>query len=489
MHFMPGGVILRSYDLIHWEIASYVFENLDDTPAQRLEDGKNIYGKGMWAASLRFHNNTFYVCFVANDTKKTYLYQSDCITGPWKKQNIEGFYHDSSLLFDEDRVYIVHGNREIHLTELNSDLTAPKLGGLNRIIIREKGNVVLGYEGAHMYKINGKYYVFLIHWPADGNCRRTEACFVSDTLEGEFIGRDILDDDMGYHNFGVAQGGIVDTPDGDWYAMLFQDHGAIGRIPVLVPIHWEERFPVFGIDGKVPHHIETKSTRPDYCYTPLVDSDDFRYDFVDDKGKASLKNVWQWNHVPSHELWSVDKDLGSLRIQSDHLSTNVLQARNTLTQRMCGPTSEAIVNVDGSFLKDGDYTGVCAFQGCYGLIALTKEGEQYYLVMLSKAFNPDENIWGEPGGDKNPGKEYARVPIESNKVTLKISTNFVNNEDTADFYYLRDDKWEKLGITHQLYFRLDHFTGCRFGLFLFSTKNIGGATLFSNFIYKIRELF
>ena len=52
MHMMPGGVVLRSYDLLHWEIASYVFAALDHTPGQRLCDGIGIYGKGMWAASL-----------------------------------------------------------------------------------------------------------------------------------------------------------------------------------------------------------------------------------------------------------------------------------------------------------------------------------------------------------------------------------------------------------------------------------------------------
>ena len=38
MHFFPGGIILRSYDLIHWEFASYVFDRLESTDAQRLQD-------------------------------------------------------------------------------------------------------------------------------------------------------------------------------------------------------------------------------------------------------------------------------------------------------------------------------------------------------------------------------------------------------------------------------------------------------------------
>ena len=111
---------------------------------------------------------------------------------------------------------------------------------------------------------------------------------MSDSLEGEFTGGDVLNDDMGYCNQGVAQGGIVDTPDGKWYAVLFQDRGAVGRISVLVPIRWEEDYPVFGVDGKVPADFETVSTRPGYEYLPLVQSDDFKGAFsVDGEVKAS----------------------------------------------------------------------------------------------------------------------------------------------------------------------------------------------------------
>ena len=41
----------------------------------------------------------------------------------------------------------------------------------------------------------------------------------------------------------------------------------------------------------------------------------------------------------------------------------------------------------------------------------------------------------------------------------------------------------KLGETHKLFFKLDHFVGCRFGLFLFSTKETGGTAEFSGFRY------
>ena len=176
------------------------------------------------------------MCFVANDTGKTYIYSAPSIEGPWKKSYIKGFYHDCSILFDDDdRVYIASGNKYIRLQELDADLSGPKEGGIDRIVVKDEGHPGLGYEGTHFYKINGKYYLFFIH-SLRKEWKRVEACFVSDSLEGEFTGGDVLNDDMGYCNQGVAQGGIVDTPDGKWYAVLFQDRGAVGRIPVLVPI-------------------------------------------------------------------------------------------------------------------------------------------------------------------------------------------------------------------------------------------------------------
>ena len=36
MHFMPGCEILRSYDLVNWEHASYVYDVLDSTPGQKI---------------------------------------------------------------------------------------------------------------------------------------------------------------------------------------------------------------------------------------------------------------------------------------------------------------------------------------------------------------------------------------------------------------------------------------------------------------------
>lgn len=479
MHFFPGCAILRSYDLVNWEILSYVYDRLDSTKAQRMEDGGSIYGQGMWAPSLRYHKGTFYVCFAANDTHKTYLYTAKTAEGPWDRKEIEGFYHDSSLLFDEDdRVYIVYGNTEIHLTELKADLSGPLLGGLDRVIIREQGNRFLGYEGSHIYKINGRYYVFLIHSRKD-RWMRVQACYVAESLTGEFTGGDVFEETRGYCGQGVAQGGIVDTPEGDWYAVLFQDHGAVGRIPVLVPMRFEDGFPVMGENGRIPDDIAVKSTRPDYVYAPLYESDDFDYP-SNESGKAALKKVWQFNHEPVEELWEVRDN--TFRISTGKLCQDLVQAQNTLTQRLLFPKCRVEVTLDVHSLNDGDYAGLCVLQGCYGMIAVKKEEGKTYLVMGAKETRDESTDLKEP--EREDCREYERILLESQKIKLYLEADFWQMKDQAVFGYVEDGISIQVGGVHRLFFGLDHFCGARAGLFMFSTKQIGGTAMFSDFIYS-----
>lgn len=485
MHFMPGGVILRSYDLINWEIAGYLFDKLEGTSGERLEGEHCIYGKGMWTACLRFYKGTFYASFVAYETGKTYLFTAKKAEGPWKRGTIRGFYYDSSLLFDEDgRVYIVHGRETIEITELSADLAGPKEGGLHRILIEDKEDAYLRCEGSHIYKINGKYYLFVIRWPKEAPAIRTQMCFMSDSLEGEFSGTEVLRDDRGYFNQGVAQGGIVDSPDGNWYAVLFQDHGAVGRIPVLVPVTWENDRPVFGAKGRVPDDIITRSLRPEHICEPVYTSDDFRYKKQPD-GTVALKKQWQWNHEPDHKLWRILKD-GGLGIRTGKLSMNLTQAANTLTQRMMWPESAAAVTVDASGLKEGDFAGICALQGCYGMVGIMKSFGSYFLVVVTKPFREIPPL----EKDSMPGTMAERTELAGPVARLKIRADFADIKDTIKFYYLHGTerkRWKQIGKPHKAYFGLDHFTGCRYGLCVYSTEECGGEAVFTDFVYEYKK--
>ena len=250
MHMNPGVPIMKSTNLVDWEIVNYVYDILGTGDAQTLSNDQDEYGRGSWASSLSYNDGIFYVVFSSQTAGKTFIFQTEDIeNGPWERFTIS-FTHDMSLLIDDDGcVYLVHGGGDIRLLELNEDATAIKPGGLNQVIIQDASavasrNVILQAEGAHIHKVNGKYYIFLITWPVGGG--RTQICFRSDNITGPYEGRVVLDDS------GIAQGGIVDTPDGEWYAILFGDRGAVGRIPYLIPVTWEDGWPVFGVNGKVP---------------------------------------------------------------------------------------------------------------------------------------------------------------------------------------------------------------------------------------------
>ena len=455
MHFFPGGVILRSHDLIRWETAAHVYDTLDSTPRRRMEDG-NMYSQGMWAASLRFHEGVFHAVFSANDTHRTYHYTAEKIEGPWTLHPVEGFYHDNSVLFDDDgRVYIASGNRAIRLVEMEPDLSRPKPGGLDRIIVDDRARG-LGYEGSHLYKIGGRYYIFLIHWPAGR--MRTEAVFAADSLDGEWTGGDVLEDDMGFFRQGVAQGGIVDTPSGDWYAVLFQDRGAAGRMPVLSRVLWENGFPKFCPPGE---QYRPEDLRSGYEYAPLWGDDGF--------SSPVLLPEWEWNHEP--DLAHVKIGGGEVRIVSSRVDGELTEARNILTRRTFDPGCAAEITVDGSGLKDGDTAGLCALQGLYAWTGLRKEDGKYFLVMGEKT---DEGF-----------REAERIPAEGPTVRIRAAFDFRELRDTVAFSVEIGGVRRGIGPIHRLFYRLDHFTGVRIGLFLTAGKEAGGEAAFRQFAMRV----
>ena len=457
MYFMPGCVILRSYDLINWEFVCHVYDRLEDTDRENL-DGANAYGAGMWAPTLRYHDGIFHVVFIANDTKKTYHFTAENIAGPWKKGYIEGFYHDSSVLFDDDgRVYIMYGNRDIYVTELMPDLSGPKPNGINKLVISDDKGPHLGYEGCHLYKINGKYYAFFIHAAKD-RWLRIEACFMSDRIDSGWVGGDVIRDEFD-GTTGVAQGGIVDTPDGDWYGVIFGDRGAVGRIPNLVPMTFRsDGFPKF---KKVTKKVCAKSTRPNHVYKPLYFSDSFSGDALDP--------AWEFNHNPDGRHWRLD---GGLVIDSLH-AKSFEYAKNTLTQRALWPACSAEVTVDGSKLSEGGFAGIAALQYRYGALGISK-GKHGYSVVLKL---------------RDDGEEYiaACEPLDGATARLKVSYQFGAGKDFAEFFVYSGGAWKRLGKEHRMTFDLRHFTGCRFGLFCYSEGGEIGSAKFNEFKYIAAE--
>ena len=308
MHFNPGCPIMRSSDLVNWKTINYTYDILDDSDKNTLRNGETAYGKGSWASCLRFYRGFFYIVFASFTTGKTYIFQTqDIENGPFSRYTLARVYHDPSLFFEDDgRAFLIYREEAIRIIELTEDATAIKVGGLDEVLISDTevgGTGGLPAEGAHFYKINGKYYLFLISWPpkktsVSGSGRRLQICYRSDFLQGSYEGRVVLDDGMSRCDDGVAQGGIVEAVDGNWYALLFQDHGAVGRVPVLVPVKWEDDWPIFGIDGQVPEQM-TFQPQGSKIF-PTTVSDEFYLSSNEKSFISENDNHYHYSHLPAN---------------------------------------------------------------------------------------------------------------------------------------------------------------------------------------------
>ncbi|MDR1406787.1 MAG: glycoside hydrolase 43 family protein [Tannerella sp.] len=445
MHLMPGAPVMHSKDLVNWQIISYVFDEIKDSPLYDLEGG-NVYGKGQWATSLRYHEGRFYAFFATNNPRKSYIYATAHPAGKWERiATFDKVYHDASLLFDDGKVYLSSVEGPIKVVELKSDLTGIKEDGLRADVIDgEKQGYGGLFEGTHLYKCNGKYYIFIIWWPRGGI--RTQLCFRSDRIDGPYESKTILADTLDLHGRGVAQGGIVDTEDGRWFGFLFQDRNAVGRTPVLTPCRWENGWPMLGDEnGKAPRTMEKPVQG--YPGTPLVASDRF-----DD---ATLALHWQWNHNPDNDLWSLAERPGYLRLRTGKPVNNLFEARNTLSQRTEGVQCSGTVSLDVSQMKAGDVAGLGAFCAEPGLISVIREDDAKFIVMTDR------------------GEEKARTPLTANTVFLRMDCDFTT--DNATFYYSADNKnWTRLGPEFHMIYNLVHFMGNRFAIYNYATTTAGG---------------
>ena len=480
MHLMPGAPIMKSKDLKNWETVGYIFDKLTDSPKYDMKEG-TVYGRGQWATSLKYHNGKFYALLAPNEAGAmgdTYIFTADKAEGPWKILSRMRHFHDCSLFFDDDnRVYVIYGTGE--MMELKSDLSDVIEGTHQQIFQREEDEKGL-LEGSRVIKHNGKYYLLMIsHVYAPGRHRR-EVCYRADDIHGPWEKQVILESEFGGFSY-EAQGTIVDTKDGDWYGIIFQDRGGVGRVLTLMPCRWINGWPMLGDEnGKVPDTVRAlKNGEPK---TGIVKSDDFE--------NSKLGLHWQWNHNPIDNAWSLTERPGFLRLKTSRVVPNIYLAPNSLTQRMMGPTSSASVCIDLSHLKDGDCAGFAAFNSDSGLLTVKKKGKRLVLEMSEQKVELTER---EKAVTAVEEKVIESVDLKQNKIWLRIDADFrpstdnrFGGKDLATFYYSLDgEQWTKIGSDYKMGFDWRRFfMGSKFTLFCNATKKAGGYADFDYFDFK-----
>ncbi|MBE9665518.1 family 43 glycosylhydrolase [Mucilaginibacter boryungensis] len=438
MFYLPGVPVMRSKDLVNWEYAANAVQRFDMHPAYNMEGG-NRYGHGQWATSMRYRNGKFYLLFKTND-EGGFLSTATRAEGPWTTRKLPRGFHDPGLFFDDDgKIYVVHGYSTLSLTQLDENF-API--GKDSLIYSKVARP--GLEGSHVYKINGLYYIYATYGGADGY----QVCLRSKSIYGPYEEKVVLKDDMNLTGMGVHQGALVETQIGQWWSVIFQDRVGVGRVPTLQPVTWTDGWPMVGINGRAVVTYKKPDVGKTWPVKTLPTSDEFN-----DK---TLGLQWSWNHNPDERSWSLAEHKGFLRLTTAKITDSLPMARNTLTQRIFGPSSTAVAAFALSGMKDGDMCGLAVFQKPYASIAARRTDKGFKIIMI------------------NNGKQIDSVDIDKrDKIFLRATA--VTTKDLATFSYSFNNRdFKPLGNQLTMAFSLKIFTGNRFALFNYATKQIGG---------------
>jgi xylan 1,4-beta-xylosidase len=480
MHMMPGVQIMHSKDLVNWELAGYAIDRLDLGPSYRL-DGGNVYGRGIWAPCIRYHNGKFYIFSNVNGAGLQ-VFQSTSIKGPWEHHQIEG-RHDMSVLFDDDgKIYIISGNTAPYpIEELTPDLKGFVPGVKHQLVVPPGSRMG---EGHHLYKVNGKY----IDISAIPGGAVNQMVAIADSIDGPWTVTTMVDgESLGVpsgtpskaatNNRGLwlHQGGMVDTPSGQWWSVIMSDHGSAGRMVSLVPITWDGGFPLIGLPGnlrKAPNTWVKPDTGVKQPPTPsFVRNEDFN--------GTKFNPHWQWNHVPDDSRWSLSEKRGVLRLHSLP-AASFYNARNSLSQRPPGPESIMTVELDTAGMKVGDTAGLGLISTPYAWIGVVKSAEGTTLQRVNGTTG------GGPRGNPVPPTVTATTGAANPpaRLWLRVHCNF--DTDQAVFSWSTDGKaFTALGEPFTTTFQLTTFQGVRPALFHYNNSGQpGGYVDFDNYVVE-----
>lgn len=465
-HHSPGAPLLRSYDLVHWEYVSHSVPVLDFNPSFSLSGG-NAYVKGIWASTLRYResNETFYWMGCMMGGGGGYAFTAKSPEGPWEKHSTQGCYYDMGLLVDDDdKMYVAYGNGTINVAELSAD-------GFSQVRsqqVFQTPNTIPGpLEGARFYKINGDYYIFVTQY-ANGE-------YVLRSTNGPFGPYEVRPFAVRIPFAGVGagaaphQGGIIETQNGDWYYMGFNDSYPGGRLPVMAPFTWVDGWPELElVDGEwaaeYPFpNLPCGSNR----VKPKANVDTF--------SEATLAPEWEWNHNPDNTKWSAGD---GLTLQTVNVTNDYYAARNTLTRRIEGPVSIATIELDYSMMRDGDVAGIGAVRDQSAWIGVKRAAGSYRVVMTS-GVNMNTS-WVTTG----TGTEVDSAPISGGKIWLRVEGNIRTDQGGgfARFSYSTDGStFTDLGNSLQMNRNWQYFLGYRFGIFNYATQSLGGSVKVASF--------
>ncbi|MFR9602555.1 MAG: glycoside hydrolase 43 family protein [Rikenellaceae bacterium] len=428
---VPGIPLLHSKDLVNWEIINHIYTKLPMDQYNRV-----AHGRGAWAPSIRFHDDKFYVYFCTPDDGLFMACSSDP-RGEWELTHVLQVqqWEDPCPFWDDDgKAWLIRSKLcggPVYLHRMSDD--GKQLLDNGKIVYWDnEANPIL--EGVKMMKRNSYYYILA---PAGGVVSGWQTVLRSKNIEGPYEAKKVLDEGNGIN--GPHQGGLIDTPNGDWWFIHFQDRGAFGRITHLQPAKWlENDWVVIGDDPDgdgcgvpVLTHKKPNVGKTYEIKTPQT-TDEF------ESSKLGLQ--WQWQGSEQDNWYSLDAKKGSMRlypIAAPSDRGNIYYSPNILLQKLPAPSFTATTKLDASGIEEGERAGLTVTGLQNSSLVVEKRDGKYKLVLYYAKF---ENCWFPPREDKV-------IDVSTSTLYLKVDVN----PDLTCFYSYSEDGKNFTKIDHEAY--------------------------------------
>ncbi|MBS1564217.1 MAG: glycoside hydrolase 43 family protein [Bacteroidetes bacterium] len=459
MQFSPGMVVLHSRDLVNWEIVGHVVDDLTRISPLLNWDRMNCYGRGIWAGSIRYYRNKFWVYFGTPDDG-FFVSSATNPAGPWEPVHqvwkVKGWDDCCSFCDDDGQLYFIATNfaidpknkkkYNIHLFKMTPDGKS-LITGSDTIIYQSNGS-----EANKLYKINGIYYHYFSEVKPEG---RVIMMGRSKSLYGTWEIKQINHVDSKLDRE-PNQGGLLQLPTGKWYFLTHHGNGDWeGRPASLLPVQWMDGWPIIGLPGtdSIGRMVWAGASPISYRRKTSVPN-------MDEFGSKKIDARWEWNYQPRADKWSLTERKGFLRLYaftplgaSDRKGV-ILRAGNTITQRSMRTSSNMVtVKIDIGNMADGQFAGLTHFSTTsYSLFGIKQKSEIKTLVY------------------DNNGLDSSGIEIKDTSVWLRSIWDV--NGVSSYFFSIDGKSYQAFGSTYQLTW--GSYRGDRIGIFNFNSKEDKG---------------
>ncbi len=475
-HNSPGLPILHSKDLVNWELINYALE--EQVPIEHFRTVQ--HGNGVWAPSIRYHNEEFYIYWGDPDFG-IYMVKTKNPAHKWDAPVLvkegKGLIDACPLWDDDGNAYITYafaGSRASVKTVLMVSQLTPdgtKAYG-NSVMVFDGHEGHTTVEGAKFYK-RGEYYWIMA--PAGGVKPGWQLAMRSKNIWGPYEHKVVLHQGNTDIN-GPHQGGYIETPNGEGWFIHFQDRWAYGRIVHLQPVNWVDNWPIMGQDinndgiGEPVKEWIKPNVGHTYPARALVTSDEF------DGHEKGLQWQWQANPNPAQQWGYMSGNLGFFRLnclpRPDSVKTMWMMP-NLLMQKFPAPNFTATTKM--TFANNPDAKKCAA-----GLIIF---GEDYAYIAIEQqedgALKLVQRLLKDARTSKAQEATLAIQDIDQNEVYLSAKVELIEEsaqyDAKATFYFsTKGEKFKKIGESFQP--RAGRWVGAKIGLFATGTEKISDSS-------------